>query len=135
MIHTRINIGYLSGKVTGGSDLDFTDEQIESLNELFNAIRECGVKAVVRFAYDYDGVENMEPDITKIEEHVEQLAGFFEQNQDIITVVEAGFLGPWGEMHTSECVTTENETILLNALFLPIEIIEYLPLPLFCELH
>ncbi len=40
--------------------------------------------------------------------HIEQLRPFFEQNEDIIACVETGFLGPWGEQHSSKIVTQEN---------------------------
>jgi len=41
-------------------------------------------------------------------EHIQQLQPFFEQNEDMIACVETGFLGPWGEQHTSKIVTQEN---------------------------
>ena len=36
-----------------------------------------------------------------IKKHIEQLFPFFDNNKDIISTVETGFLGPWGEMHSA----------------------------------
>ncbi len=40
--------------------------------------------------------------------HISQLKNVFEKNKDVLTYVELGFFGPWGEMHSSKVSSTEN---------------------------
>lgn len=104
IIHLRIDIGQLSGNVnTDGIDKDFTSTQISSLNTLFDTIRENNLNAIVRFSYDVDGSTGNEPkSFDTITNHIKQLSSFFTTNKDIISTIEAGFLGPWGEMHSAQ---------------------------------
>lgn len=59
-------------------------------------IRRSGVKCILRFAYSED--EN-EPDapLEIIIQHLDQLKPFFEKNADVIAIMQAGFIGAWGE--------------------------------------
>jgi len=41
---------------------------------------------------------------------------FFHNNADVITSVETGFLGPWGEQHNTQVVTQENLNRLIDAM-------------------
>lgn len=100
-LHLRFNIGQLSGNVnSSGVDREFTSEQLAELNAIFSKIRDYNLNAIVRFAYDYSGNTNKEPkSFDTIENHISQLSTVFQTNKDVITCVEAGFIGPWGEMH------------------------------------
>ena len=100
-LHLRFNIGQLSGNVnSSGTDRGFTNEQLTELNAIFSKIRDYNLNAIVRFAYDYSGNTNKEPkSFDTIENHISQLSTVFQTNKDVITCVEAGFIGPWGEMH------------------------------------
>ena len=74
------------------------------LTEIQNAldiIRNNGLTVIFRAAYDFSGVSNPEPSLNIIEQHINQLKTIFDKNQDIIYIVQAGFLGPWGEWHSS----------------------------------
>lgn len=77
--------------VLGGFDTNFAD------------IREAGVKAIVRFAYNAGPYPDSEPDASKAQilRHIEQLTPLLQKNADVIAWVEAGFIGAWGEWHTS----------------------------------
>lgn len=101
VLHLRINIGQLSGNVnSSGEDRIFTKEQLTELNSIFSKIRYYNLNAIVRFAYDFNGNTNKEPkSFDTIESHISQLSTIFQTNKDVITCVEAGFIGPWGEMH------------------------------------
>ncbi len=79
---------------------------LEALDEYLDIYRKAGLKAVVRFAYGQDYAEgedreNDPSDFNIVLGHVEQLKEFFETNKDVIHVVQLGFIGPWGEMHSS----------------------------------
>ena len=66
----------------------------------FAAARASGVKVVVRFAY---GVEDESPDAPKdvVLGHIGQLKPMLHRNADVIAAVQAGFVGTWGEWHSS----------------------------------
>ncbi len=65
--------------------------------------RQAGIKIVLRFAYNFGPYPNSEPDASKsrILEHISQLAPVVQANADVIAVLQAGFIGAWGEWHTS----------------------------------
>ena len=73
------------------------------LNSIFADIREAGVKAIIRFAYNQGPYPDSEPDASKAQilRHIEQLAPLLQNNADVIAWLEAGFIGAWGEWHTS----------------------------------
>jgi hypothetical protein len=70
----------------------------------FDAVRSARLKAIVRFRYDsgagYPGGTNDAPEAWIIN-HIEQLAPLLVANEDVIFLVQAGFIGAWGEWHTS----------------------------------
>ncbi|MCI9247207.1 MAG: DUF4832 domain-containing protein [Clostridia bacterium] len=122
LLHLRVNIGQLSGNVNAdGVDKDFTPEQLSSLNSILDTIRKNRLNVIIRFAYDLDGNTGKEPkSFDTIKKHIGQLSSFFDSNKDIISTVEAGFLGPWGEMHSAGIYQADNyykiltETLLEN---------------------
>lgn len=109
LIHLRLGLKQFTQKGNGKQDFNLTVEMIDTLNEYLQQIRQSGGTAIIRFAYDdFEGIADLEPSMEQIEKHIQQLKPFFEQNEDVITCVETGFLGPWGEQHTSKIVTSEN---------------------------
>ncbi len=85
---------------------------ISALNDYVDVIRKAGYKIILRFAYGdtYEEGQNInnDPDsFDTILNHVDQLKDFFNQNKDTLHVVQLGFIGPWGEMHSSPYATTE----------------------------
>jgi hypothetical protein len=71
----------------------------------FAAVRQAGIKAVVRFQYDdgegYPGGANDAPESWMIR-HIQQLAPVLADGEDVTYVADAGFIGAWGEWHTSK---------------------------------
>jgi hypothetical protein len=63
----------------------------------FATIRKAGVKCIVRFAYTR--TTNGQRDAPKklMLQHITQLQPLFEANSDVIALVQAGFIGTWGE--------------------------------------
>jgi hypothetical protein len=75
----------------------------EALNQIetdMSTLRKSGLKCVLRFAYS--GQES-EPDapLDIILQHLDQLKPVFEKNADVIAVLQAGFIGAWGEWYYS----------------------------------
>ena len=66
----------------------------------FNRIRAAGLKVIIRFAYTGD--KNASPkdaSRAQILAHLEQLKPLFIANSDVIAVMQAGFIGTWGEWY------------------------------------
>lgn len=88
------------------------------IDEDFEAIRTAGLKVIVRFCH---AAEIGEPDAPRaiILQHMEQLKPILYKHKDVIAVVQAGFIGPWGEWHSSTegHDTPEGRRIVLDKLF------------------
>ncbi len=65
----------------------------------FSRAREAGIKVIPRFAYNF----GMFADATqsRVLAHLTQLASVLRKNADVIAFMEAGFVGAWGEWHSS----------------------------------
>lgn len=64
-------------------------------------LRMHGMKAVLRFAYDYTAGGN-DATSAQISAHLQQLAPVLTANADAIAIFQAGFIGAWGEWHSSK---------------------------------
>ncbi|MEG0752562.1 MAG: DUF4832 domain-containing protein [Angelakisella sp.] len=96
---------------------DFTDREIsaEKLAELdaaFTQVRECGLSAVFRAGYGFSSeYEKKDPsDIEIIKTHIKQIAPILAQHKEVLLTVQAGFIGPWGEWHSTN-LADENGNI------------------------
>jgi fibronectin type 3 domain-containing protein len=79
-----------------------SENKLQDIRNAFTRARKFGLGVIFHAAYDFDGVSNPEPkDISIIKNHIAQLKPIFTENEDILFCVQAGFLGPWGEWHTS----------------------------------
>jgi hypothetical protein len=76
---------------------------LDSLSQEFAFARQAGVKHIVRFAYNFGPYPDPAPDATqsRIEQHLHQLTPLLAANEDVISSFEAGFIGAWGEWHSS----------------------------------
>ena len=69
----------------------------------FNKIRTAGLKCVVRFAYsDSENSKQRDASKAQILSHILQLKPLLESNSDIISVMQAGFIGSWGEWYYTD---------------------------------
>lgn len=66
----------------------------------FNTIRQAGMKCILRFAYS-DNIGQPDAPLNIILNHIDQMKPIFQQNGDVIMVMQAGFIGAWGEWHSS----------------------------------
>lgn len=83
---------------------DLTPEFLASLEDFFRVTRQAGLKLIVRFSYNNgETYPDPAPDasLKQAIRHIEQLAPVLEANKDVIAWFEAGFIGAWGEWHTS----------------------------------
>ena len=113
--------------VNGEKDKELTNITLIKLEEFLSKIKSENKNAVIRFSYDkgYDGNTNSEPSMEMIEMHIKQLSTVLNKFYYTLTAIEAGMLGPWGEMHTSDIATEANKAKvfkcwLLNTKNIPI---------------
>lgn len=73
---------------------------LDQIQAGFNAARTNGIKVKFRVSYS-NGIG--EPDAPKsvILNHIQQLKPLWEANKDVIYLADAGFIGAWGEWHSS----------------------------------
>lgn len=66
----------------------------------FAAIRAAGLKVILRFLYS-SAIGDPDAPKARILEHILQLTPVLQANSDVIAVLQAGFIGAWGEWHGS----------------------------------
>lgn len=83
-------------------DRPISAEKLSLIQRSFDAMREAGVKCVLRFAYikEYPP-DPPAPDTDRILQHIEQLRPLIRRNIDVIHTFEAGFIAAWGEWHVN----------------------------------
>ena len=94
---------HLNIRLDDWRETDIPQDVLDDLQTNFNDIRDAGVKAIIRFAYNEGPYPDSEPDASKAQilRHIEQLTPLLQTNTDVIAWLEAGFIGAWGEWHTS----------------------------------
>ncbi len=70
------------------------------LEAAFDRVRQAGIKVVLRFVYN-DDENGADAPASRVIEHVHSLAPVLQANKDAIAVIQAGFIGHWGEWHGS----------------------------------
>ena len=73
---------------------------VNRIGDVFKAVRAAGKKAIVRFGYSNSyPVDYQEPKLSRILNHLNDLSDVFTNNSDVIYVVQAGFIGAYGEWY------------------------------------
>jgi len=136
---------HLNIRLDDWREVDVPEDVLEELDSNFADIRESGLKAIIRFSYNEGPYPDSAPDASKVQilRHIEQLTPLLQKNTDIIAWMEAGFIGAWGEWHTStnglDNITDKRDILLtlVNAIpnryvqvRYPANIIEMFPSPL-----
>ena len=89
---------------------------LDDLAEELAALRQHGLKIILRFSYNFG--EDPDAPLSSVLRHIEQLTPVIQDNYDVIAVLQAGFIGAWGEWHssTNNLLTEENRRTVLQAL-------------------
>jgi len=89
-------------------------EVLNGFDEDMQILRESGVKCVLRFAYteSESNKKDAVPDTVKL--HLEQLKPYLAKNADVIYVLEAGFIGSWGEWYYTTNYGNESQHVNSN---------------------
>ena len=77
---------------------------LTSIRNDFILIRSTGLKCVLRFAYSYDQtkVGSLDASKSQVLAHITQLKPILVEFADIIAVMQAGFIGTWGEWYYTD---------------------------------
>ena len=78
---------------------DLPEEILQGFDEDMQVLRSKGWKCVLRFAYTEKESDNVDATPDWVERHLEQLKPYLVKNADVIYVLEAGFVGVWGEWY------------------------------------
>ena len=96
LIHLKIDISQCRNL----SHLD-----LSGIDTLLSNLEKAEQTAVIRFAYDknYKGNKSgVEPDdFSTILNHIEDICTLLKKHTKVLTALECGMLGPWGEMHST----------------------------------
>jgi hypothetical protein len=85
---------------------EYRDAPLDSvvLSEIvtgLDLVRAHGMKVVPRFHYS-DASDEPDADLDRILGHIDQLAPLLQQHAGVILTLQAGFIGAWGEWHSSQ---------------------------------
>jgi len=96
--HSIVLLEYYLTDFMSGS---ISTKYLKNIQADFDAFRSAGIKAIVRFAYQdhYSADEEMDPEVDIVLKHVERLKPILQKNEDVIFVLQAGFVGAWGEWY------------------------------------
>ncbi|MCP4640522.1 MAG: DUF4832 domain-containing protein [bacterium] len=114
------------------TDRPLTDAKVALLQRSLDRARQAGVKALLRFAYERTMGKSPGPDVDTILGHMDQLAPVIEANRDVIYVLQAGFVGAWGEWHSSAKGIEKDHA---NLAAITAKLIETLPLGGFTQVR
>ena len=91
--------------LTDYTNCDIDENYLAIIRKNFQVLRECGAKALVRFAYSNGHEQSDRPwDATEeqVLRHVAQVKPILQEYSDVIYVMQAGFVGSWGEWYYTE---------------------------------
>ncbi len=87
--------------LTDYDDRPIPQEKLDLLQKTLDNMRKNGLKAVLRFAYERNTKLTAGPKLPWILRHLDQLEPIIRRNTDVIYVLQAGFIGAWGEWHSA----------------------------------
>ncbi|MBQ8515590.1 MAG: DUF4832 domain-containing protein [Ruminococcus sp.] len=121
--------GYSSAMNADGVDYDFDEIFFTSLENTLKSAKQNGATVGIRFRYDDNGTSNPEPaDFAQVLRHIEQIgeSGLLEKYEEVISFIETGFVGCWGEQWGGKYTSLEHKSQVLSAfmditpLFIPL---------------
>ncbi|RZJ72735.1 DUF4832 domain-containing protein [Flavobacterium sp.] len=95
-----LRVCYLENFVNGA----ISSTYMNNMQADFTKIRNAGLKCILRFAYSDDNDNGAAQDASKAQilSHISQLQSMLQTNSDVIAVVQAGFIGAWGEWYYTD---------------------------------
>ncbi|TDU88082.1 uncharacterized protein DUF4874 [Kribbella voronezhensis] len=74
---------------------------LDHLQQQLATVRAAGLKVVLRFAYT-TSTSGDDASLSRVQSHLDQLAPYLSSNKDVIAVMQAGFIGAWGEWYYTQ---------------------------------
>ena len=82
---------------------DISESFLKKIQDTMDALRAGGAKCVLRFAYkDSESKHPYDPTEEIVMRHIKQLKPILQKNEDVIFVMQAGFVGVWGEWYYTD---------------------------------
>ena len=106
---------------------DLPQEVLEGFDTDMQELRKCGLKTVLRFAYTESQSDNVDATPTWVDRHLEQLSPYLIKNADVIYVLEAGFVGSWGEWYYTTNYGNESQHMNANRRKVIASLFKYAP--------
>ncbi len=102
---------------------DIPDWKLQELRDALLTYRKQGMQVIFRAGYCFEeGAAAEPPAFDYIENHCRQICEILNEYSDVVLVVQAGFIGPFGEWHTSPYMKQTDE----NGKQLPIVLLHIL---------
>ena len=93
---------------------DIPAEVLNGFDEDMQILRNSGVKCVLRFAYTESQSDKVDATPEWVQRHLQQLKPHLAANADVIYVLEAGFIGSWGEWYYTSNYGNESQHMNAN---------------------
>jgi hypothetical protein len=87
-------------------DRDFDAALLSGLSSAFEAARQAGIKVLPRFHYS-DAIGQPDAPLARVLEHIDSARPLLQDESPVIAAMHAGFVGAWGEWHSSTNGLTE----------------------------
>lgn len=99
--YTGESLAFLLFYLTDYMNKDLDSGALTFIRSELAKVREANKKAIVRFAYTETHTENTQHEATptQILKHIDQIADIISDNADIIYLIQAGWLGTYGEWY------------------------------------
>ncbi len=94
LVSSRVSLENFRSRPISSSFLD-------GLRHGLASVRNSGIKVILRFNYNNGNERGNDASIDWIVRHINQLSPILKENADIIFSLQAGFIGAWGEWHSS----------------------------------
>jgi Domain of unknown function (DUF4832)/Domain of unknown function (DUF4874) len=88
------NLNTFKGSSISSSYLDWIQRDLD-------VVRSNGLKVSLRFSYNFNDGSTSDAPLSRVLEHIDQLGPVLRRNADIIAFLDAGFIGKYGEWHSS----------------------------------
>jgi hypothetical protein len=98
--NNKVRLTLINFYLTEYLHTDISATALANMQQVFDQIKSRGHKVILRFiyrAFDHNEYE----ELGDISRHLAQLSGFLNQHEPLIHVVQAGFVGLWGEWHST----------------------------------
>ena len=88
------NLNTFKGSSISSSYLDWIQRDLD-------VVRSNGLKVALRFSYNFNDGSVSDAPLSRVLGHIDQLGPVLRRNADVIAFLDAGFIGKYGEWHSS----------------------------------